>query len=387
MADAPRLFFSAGDTSGDQHAARLRTRLRELLPGLSAEGLGGPALAAAGCALHEDLVSHAIIGFSGALAAVPHMLGVLRRTAGVLDARRPAAVILVDYPGLNLYVARLAARRGIPVIYFVAPQLWAWAPWRVRRFARVLDEALVIFPFEVAFWRDAGVPATFVGHPLLDGLPRDEAGLRAARDPSITALPRPVALLPGSRPREVRELTPLLLAAARRLLQRHPDASFHAAHVSPAERDNLAAHARAAGVPLTVHGNRVHAVMASCRCALVGSGTATLETALLGTPLVVVYQVSRATRRLTPLLVAPFFGQVNLVAGRLVAPELLVTEGEADSDARLAALAEPLLTDTPEWRAQRAAIEELRRRTAGPGAIERAATHLAARLGSGAALV
>ena len=381
MPEAPRLFFSAGDTSGDQHAARLLLRLRELVPGLSAEGLGGPALATAGCTLHEDLVAQSIFSFSGALAAVPHMLGVLRRTAGVLDARRPAAVILVDYPGLNLHVARLAARRGIPVVYFVAPQLWAWAPWRVRRFARVVDEALVIFPFEVAFWRDAGVSAQFVGHPLLDGLPRDEAGVRAARDPAITSLPRPVALLPGSRPREVREMMPLLLAAARRLLDRHPDCSFHAAHVAPVERTNIEAHARAAGVPLTVHGDRVHAVMASCRCALVASGTATLETALLGTPLVVAYQVSASMRRVArALLVTPFFGQVNLVAGRLVAPELAFTEGDAGAPQAIAEAALPLLTDTPAWRAQRQAFAALRVRLAGPGAIERAAQALLPRL-------
>jgi lipid-A-disaccharide synthase len=386
LPEAPRLFLSAGDTSGDQHAARLLRRLRELCPGLSAEGLGGPELAAAGCALHEDLVRHAIFGLSGALRAVPHMLGVLRRAAGVLDARRPDAVVLVDYPGLNLFVARLAAARGIPVVYFVAPQLWAWAPWRARRFARVVDEALVIFPFEVTFWRGAGVPATYVGHPLLDGLPHDEAGLAARRDPAIAALPRPVALLPGSRPREVRQNMPTFLAAARRLLERHPDTSFHSAHVAPHERDNLARHAAAAGVPLTVHADRVHAVMASCRAALVASGTATLETALLGTPLVVAYHVSPTEQRIGRLLVLPpWIGQVNLVAGREVTPELVLVNGDPTAGERLAQAALPLLSDSPEWRAQRVAFEALRERTSGPGAVERAARHLAARLRAGAA--
>lgn len=386
MPEAARLFISAGDTSGDQHAAHLLRRLRELRPGLVAEGLGGPELAAAGCALHEDLVRQSIFGFSGALRAVPHMLGVLRRTAGVLDARRPDAVLVVDYPGLNLFVARLAAARGIPVIAFVAPQLWAWAPWRVRRFARVLDEALVIFPFEVAFWRAAGVPATYIGHPLLDGLPHDEAGLAARRDPAITSLPRPVALLPGSRPREVREHMPTFLAAARLLLARHPDVTFHAAHVAAPERENLARHAAGAGVPLTVHAGRVHAVMSSCRAALVASGTATLETALLGTPLVVAYHVSPAVRRIGQLLVIPpWIGQVNLVAGRAVTPELVLVNGDPGAAQRVADAALPLLSDTPAWRAQRAAFAELRERTSGPGAIERAARHLAGRLGAGTA--
>jgi len=386
LAERPRLFFSVGDTSGDQHAARLLLRLQQLVPGLAAEGLGGPALAGAGCALHEDLVRQSIFGFSSALAAVPHMLSVLRRAAGVLDARRPDAVILVDYPGLNLYVARLAAARGIPVIYFVAPQLWAWAPWRVRRFARVLSETLVIFPFEEAFWRAAGVPAHYIGHPLLDGLPHDEAALRAVRDPALAALSRPVALLPGSRPREVADHMPLFLAAAKLLLARHPDTTFHAAHVSAAGRENVAAHARAAGLPLEIHGDRVHAVMSSCRAALVASGTATLETGLLGTPLVVVYHVSPALARVGRLLlIPPYFGQVNLVAGRAIAPELLLQHGEARAAEKVAEAALPLLEDTPAWHEQRRALAELRERTSGPGAIERAAQHLARRLAAPAA--
>jgi lipid-A-disaccharide synthase len=171
-----------------------------------------------------------------------------------------------------------------------------------------------------------------------------------------------------------------MLGAAKELLRKHPDASFHAAHVSPVERENLAAHARAAGVPLTVHGDRVHAVMASCRCAIVGSGTATLETALFGTPLVIVYQISRSASRFGWLVVAPFYGQANLLLGRVVAPELIFIEGETDREARLVAATEPLMTDTPEWRAQREAFEGLRARQPKESAIERAAQRLLPRL-------
>ncbi len=378
---APHLFFSAGDMSGDQHAARLLKRLQELCPGLTSEGLGGPDLAAAGCRLHEDLVQHAIVGIAAAAAAIPHMLGVLQRTAVALDERRPDAVIVVDYPGLNLHVARLAHERGIPVIYFVAPQLWAWAPWRVARFARVVDEALVIFPFEVPFFERAGLKATYIGHPLLDGLPAENAPL-SAEGLAIRALPRPVALLPGSRPREVREHMPLLLAAARELLGRFPDASFHAAHISPTELGNMERAARVAGVPLQLHGADIHAVMAGCRAAAVASGTATLETALFGTPLIVVYRITRIERALGRLLlVTDMVGQVNLVAGRKLCPELLLVEDDAHAVAEALA---PLLGDTREWREQRAALSRLRRHVTGRGAIEKAAQHLALRLKSAA---
>jgi lipid-A-disaccharide synthase len=170
--------------------------LRERIPNLAVEGLGGPELIDEGVKLHADLVSHAIIGFGPAIQAAPKLLGLLRRVAGALDKRRPDVVVLVDYPGFNLFVARLAKKRGIPVVYFVAPQLWAWAPWRVKRFARVVDEAHVIFPFEEAFFGAAGIETHWVGHPLIDGLPSEPPIL-----PAIADLPRPVALLPGSRRR------------------------------------------------------------------------------------------------------------------------------------------------------------------------------------------
>jgi lipid-A-disaccharide synthase len=369
----PHLFLSAGDTSGDQHAARLVHRLRERVPDLSLEALGGPELQRADVPLHADLVSHAIIGIRPAMAAAPSLIGLLRTVAGAFDARRPDAVVLVDYPGLNLFVARLAHRRGIPVIYFVAPQLWAWAPWRVRRFARVVDEAFVIFPFEEAFFRNAGMSAEHVGHPLLDALPDSP--------PTVTDIsdrPRPVALLPGSRRREVRHHMPLLLETARSLAERHPDVSFHTAHVSPAERDNMCAAAEAAGVVLHVHDDDVHGVMASCRCALVASGTATLETAMFGTPLVVFYRITPLEERMRRwLLVPPYIGQVNLVTDQDVTPEVLLPD---DAPAPLTAAAEPLLTDTETYRRQRAALDELRAASQGPGAVERAAELLAARL-------
>jgi len=383
----PRLFLSAGDTSGDQHASRLVVRLRGRLPGLEVEGLGGPELAAAGCALVADLVSrHAIFGLGGALKAMPELFGVLRRAAGVLDSRRPDAVILVDYPGLNLYVARMAHRRGIPVLYFVAPQFWAWAPWRARRLARVVDEAYVILPFEEAFWRDAGLDAHYVGHPLLDELPRDDAGLAALRDPAISERPRPVALLPGSRPREVAMLMPMMLAAAARLAERHPDASFHAAHVSPALLERMVGLAHAAGVPLSAHGGRVRAVMASCRCAIVGSGTATLETGMLGTPLVLLYRMPPVEAVLAAnLIVPPWAGQINLLAGRKLHPEVLQV---GDDPAALVEAVEPLLSDGEAWRAQKRELAELRERlhagAAGAGAIEAAARRIAQRLGAAA---
>jgi len=367
------VFLSAGDISGDQHAARLVRRMASLAPGVTFEGLGGPELADAGVPLHEDLVSRAIMGIGPAAREVPHLLGLLRRMAGVFDRRRPDLVLLVDYPGLNLFIARLAHRRGIPVVYFVAPQLWAWAPWRVRRFARVVDEALVIFPFEVPFFRDAGMDATYIGHPLLDALPSDPP-----RPADIIDRPRPVALLPGSRRREVRLHMPLLLDAAEALASEYPDASFHCAHVSADRRHEIEALAAKRNIDFVMHGDRVHDVMAACRCAVVSSGTATLETAMLGTPMVVLYRVTAFENSMrNVLLVPPFVGQVNLVAGRQIADELLLPH---DDPAPLIAALRPLLEDTPTFLKQQQELVSLIADTAGPGAVDRAAQILAERL-------
>ncbi|GJM20788.1 MAG: lipid-A-disaccharide synthase [Planctomycetota bacterium] len=368
----PRLFFSAGDTSGDQHAARLLTALRERVPELRAEGLGGPELAAAGMTLHHDLVAGAIMGLGPAVAAVPQLLGLLRKVAKHFDRERPDRVVLVDYPGLNLQIARLAKRRGIPVSYFVAPQLWAWAPWRARRFARAIDEALVIFPFEVPFFATAGLPAHYIGHPLLDALPQHDC-----TRPEITERVRPVALLPGSRRREVRDNMPLLLDAAELLTQRHPELSFHCAHVSSEQRERITDMARGRPIDFTLHDADVHGVMASCRCAAVASGTATLETGMLGTPLVVFYRISAFEARVAQgLLVPEFIGQVNLMSGRALTPELRLPEHDPET---LAAALEPLLHDGDAWQAQRAGLDTLRASQRGKGsAVERAARHLAA---------
>jgi lipid-A-disaccharide synthase len=299
----------------------------------------------------------------------------MRRVAGALDASRPDAVILVDYPGLNLSVARMAHRRGIPVYYFVAPQLWAWAPWRARRFARCVDEALVIFPFEVPFFERAGIRTTYIGSPAMDQLP-----VELPLDPSITAEPRPVAILPGSRPREVREHLPIMLAAARALKERFDDVTFHSAHITPSARDATLAAAKTAGITVTVHENRVHTVMASCRCAIIASGTATLETALLGTPMVIFYRTTNFEERFRKFIViSDFIGQVNLVAGREICPEIIQNH---DDPAAIIAATEPLLSDTPEYLEMVQAIATVQARAGTRGAVERAAALIDDRLPS-----
>jgi len=365
---APRLVLSAGDVSGDQHAARLVEALRARVPGLVCEGLGGPRMAAAGCALQENLVERAVFGVGAALAEIPHMLSVLRAFDARLRARRPAAVVVVDYPGLNLHVARVARRAGVPVVAFVAPQLWAWMPWRARRLARAASEALVIFPFEKPFFERAGLPSTYVGHPLADAIPE-----RVPVPAAIAGAPCPVALLPGSRGKELRLHRPAFLEVARRVLQQLPEATFHTAHVTARGREALAG----GPVEVQVHGGDVHGVMAGCRAALVASGTATLETALLGTPMVIAYGLTPVDLLIGRLLVIPeLFGKANLVAGRRVFPEHVLVDGDV---APLVRSLVPLLRETGERRAQLEALDALRAEHLRAGATARSARIIASR--------
>jgi lipid-A-disaccharide synthase len=300
------------------------------------------------------------------------MTGVLGKVVGALDARRPDAVVLVDYPVFNLSVARTAHRRGIPVYYFVAPQLWAWANWRVGRYARVVDEALVIFPFEVPFYEAAGLKTSYIGHPSLDGLPVEPPLLD-----EITARPCPVAVLPGSRRRELDNHLPIFMDVALRLQASHPDVSFHTAHIKDADREQTLAEAEKAGVEVISHGDRVHEVMASCRCAMISSGTATMETAMLGTPMAIFYSITPFEEFLRHTVsVTDYVGQVNLAAGKEVCPEILQTDTDPG---RLHDAMEPLLTDTPTFRRQTEEIAAIRARIS-PGAVNRAADILANRL-------
>ena len=369
------LFLSAGDPSGDHHAARLLTHLHDLSPDLTVEGLGGPAMQAAGCELHEDLASQSIVGFGAAFRALPAMLGLLRRVGGILDSRRPDAVVLVDYPGFNLLLASMARSRGIPVVYYVAPQFWAWATWRLRRFARLVDEALVILPFEKPLFQDMGVKTHYIGHPLEDGLDQ-----KSAVSPAITDQPLPVALLPGSRGREVTEHTPWLLETAQILAQSHPDITFHTAHVDAKRLQAITDMASQAGVALQTHGDDVHGVMASCHCALVASGTATLETALLGTPLVIYYKVTAFEQLIRrTLLVPPWVGLVNIAAGKQICEEVIITKPDAQ---RLAKACEPLLDQGEAYQEQKTALSKLGREKEAPEASLQAAEHVVARLAS-----
>ncbi len=356
--------FVAGEASGDLHGGNLLRALGRLAPEVSAWAVGGPGLAAAGA----EIVSPAeeLAGMGLALDRLPAVLRARARVLRRFAESPPDLFVPVDYGGLNLRLAQAARRRGIPVAYYIPPKVWAWGGWRVGRVRAAVDEALVILPFEEAYWRERGVAATYVGSPVLDHLgPR-----RFAAEPGT------VGLLPGSRPGEVRRLWPTLLDAARRLAEGGSAHRFLAPLAPGLPRGCLEGPLAGAGVAVEILDGRAQEVMERSSLCLVASGTAALECALVGTPLVVVYRVGPLTYALARRLVtAPFIALPNLVAGRPVVPELLQPDGR-----QVAARAAPLLGDGPERAAQLQGLAEVRRRMGGPGASERAARAVLAHL-------
>jgi lipid-A-disaccharide synthase len=369
----PRLLISCGEASGDLYGAELVRHLREQVPGLDAFGLGGDRLQAEGASLLAHVRDLAVVGLLEVVSHLRHLRAVFGRVLDEADRRRPDAAVLVDYPDFNLRLARALHRRGIPVIYYVSPQLWAWRRGRMDDIRESVSRMLVIFPFEEALYRDAGVPVSFVGHPLVSLVhpPADPVTLRRelGLDPG-----RPViALLPGSRAKEVAHNLPPIAASIDALAAARPELQFVAAVA--ASLDPALIRRGLGDRPVTIAHDRTHAALSAATAAIVASGTATVEAALLGAPMVVVYRLSPWTYRLGRRFVrVPYYAMVNLIGGRRVVPELI--QGDFTAERVLAEIG-PLLDDTETRRQMQRDLREVREKLGAPGASARAAAVVA----------
>ena len=356
------LLVSAGEASGDLHGSRLLEALRVRRPGASAFGMGGARLAAAGLrrvARAEDL---SIMGFSEIVSRLPRVFRALSAISREAALRRPDAAVLIDFPDFNGLLARRLARARVPLVYYVSPQVWAWRPGRARVIARRAKRILTLFPFEVEIYRRLGGDAICTGHPVVEDV-RD--GLARGAAPPKTGLR--IGLLPGSRAAEIRRHWPAMRDAARRLAEDRPIEAFvvRAPGIPPDRYPG----AGEAGIRLLEEDR--HAWLASSDLAFVSSGTATLETALCGTPMVVVYRASRLTFAVARRLVrVPHVALPNIVAGERVVPELLQDEVTAD---RLVAEARALLDDAERRDRIRRGLARISERLGPPGASDRAA--------------
>ncbi|HRC86195.1 MAG TPA: lipid-A-disaccharide synthase [Thermoanaerobaculia bacterium] len=370
------LLVVAGEASGDLHGARLLAAARRQLPDLAPFGLGGEELAKVGFDAVAKSSEIAVVGITEVARILRRARQIFHQLLAEVDRRKPKAAILIDSPDFNLRLARELRRRGVKVLYYISPQVWAWRSGRVETIRERVDRMWVLFSFEEELYRRVGVEVVWVGHPLVDEVPRLPQIWDAG--PPEAGEPYRVALLPGSRRSEVAALFPLLLEATRRLAERLPIAPRLI--VAPGlDAEAMAQQARAAGVELEIVRDGRFAALAASHLALCASGTATLEVGLLTTPLLVTYRVGRLTALLGRLLLRlPHISLVNLVLGKGAVPELLQAEARPET---LAARAAELLTHPQQVAAMRADLALLRGRLGSSGAAERAAAELVKELG------
>ena len=366
-----KLFIVAGEASGDTHASRLIREIKKTMPGLKVEGLGGEKMRHAGCELRADLVSQAVMGFVQVAKNLRFFRRLFHDSIEHMEKNRPDAVVLVDYPGFNLRLAAAAKKLGITVIYYISPQVWAWRPRRINKIARLVDKMMVILPFEEELYKKVGVDVTYVGHPLIDSITEnqpDPGFLDRLGEPDPARL---IGILPGSRKQEITSILPVLLDAAKILLEQMPGTSFLIPCSSRANMEIVKEITEKEKLPVDFFLGKIHEVAGAARCCMVTSGTATLEVACFHTPLLVAYKTSHLLWVLSrAFLHVDHVSLVNIIAGKEVVPEMLQYRMRprllAETVAELCRDGERRKTMTTE-------LEKVRKRLGAPGASARAA--------------
>jgi lipid-A-disaccharide synthase len=378
MAPIP-LLLSAGEASGDMYAARLATALQSRLD-VKLFGMGGPLMRAAGVEIITDSSEVAVVGITEIVKHLPSLVRAMDRIVNEAVARKPALAILTDFPGFHLRLARKLQTRGIRNVYYICPQFWAWRPWRAKLIRRRFVKALCIFPFEEEFFREAGVSTQFIGHPLVGEVQATKDRKAFCAENGLDAARTIVTILPGSRTSELAHHLPVLREACARIHARKP-AQFVVAAANAQDMETLKS-GWPSGITVRVVEGETYNALASADVAIVSSGTATVEAALLNAPMVVVYRVSPVTAMLAkPLVRTPYFAMVNLIAEKQVVPELVQDDFTPE---KVAAETLRLLQDPNARTAMKDGLGEVRRRLGPPGAVERAADQIALLLGGGA---
>lgn len=364
-----RVMVVAGEMSGDHHAARLIRAIRDYNPDIEFFGIGGAAMAKEGVKIEVDAKQMAVLGFSEVFAKIGFFLKIFKQMVKRLQDEKPDALLLVDYPGFNLRLAKKAKVMGIKVIYYIGPQVWAWNKGRIPKMVKIIDRLMVILPFEKAVFSGTSLRVSFVGNPLVQSIENFQKNT-----PAEPFWPGEdfVAILPGSRKQEIRRILPVMLDTAAEILKRKPDTRFVVAAAS--DESAVLIDEQMSRLPDTMRshfkvGNRnMREIVRQAIAAMVCSGTATVETGLLNCPMIVVYRATTFTyfvgRR---LIKVKWLGMVNLVADETLCPEFI--QHEADPVAMADTLL-PLMADTPERRRQLAGLEQVRKDLAGEGAAE-----------------
>ena len=365
-----RILISAGEASGDLHAGAVTRAIKQLSPEAEVFGMGGDCLREAGGEVLFDIKDHSIMGFVEVLKRLPDIWKLRSAFIDLMDSRKPDVLLVIDYPGFNLRLAKLAKKRGIKVVCYIAPQVWAWRTGRAAGVAKVTDKIACIFPFEYDLYKSYGADIEFVGHPLLDTVQPSLSEAEAEKLAGKRHGHPLVLLMPGSRNMEIQRLLPVMLAAAKILKQRHPEIDFAMPRAATIAREVLAGYIREAGVEVRLTEGHTYDVMSVADLAIVTSGTVTLEAALCGLGCEILYKSSPVSFWIAKQVVKiPNIGLPNIVAGRQIEPELLQDDCTPE---KIAATALELLEPERFARLQRD-LQEVKEKLGEPGAVRRVA--------------
>jgi lipid-A-disaccharide synthase len=367
-----KIMIMAGEASGDLHGSNLAREISKADPTIALFGVGSRNMRAAGVTLLADASDISVVGISEVISHLGVIYGVYSRLKQFLKQERPDLLILIDFPDFNIMLGKAARKLGIPVVYYISPQVWVWRKGRIRTIAGLVKAMVVVFPFEVPLYEKAGVDVRFVGHPLTDIVRSDLTRAQAKSEFQLDAGRRTIALLPGSRRTEVSNLLPDMLAAAKILLLRFPDLQFVLPVAHTLDRSFIDGFIASSSIPVTITDGRVYDVLRAADAAIVASGTATLETGLMGVPMVIVYRISAITYYLLNKLVRDVknVGLVNIVADGRIVPELIQDQATAQN---MADALTPMLTDPAVYANVRAGLEKVRTLLGEGGASARAA--------------
>jgi len=366
-----KILIAAGEASGDLHASYLVKAMRTGEPSLQFYGMGGEKLRGAGVHIIFDISELSVMGITEVISHLGHLYRVYSRLKQSLESERPDLVILIDYPDFNLRLARAAKTCNIPVLYYISPQVWAWRTSRIKQISTLVDKMIVLFPFELPLYEREGVEVSFVGHPLLDivkvSSSKEENLKRFGLDEQKTT----IGLLPGSRLSEVKKILPPMLEAAYKLDTCFNNLQFILPVAPGLKKEEVVKITERTTVPITVVDNSIYEVIDCSHLVMVASGTATLETALLSTPMVIIYKMSLVSYLIGKALVkVPCVGMANIIAGKKVVPELI--QGEATAE-NIASHVTRMLEDTRYHQQMREELSSLRKKLGEPGASMRAA--------------
>lgn len=366
-----KIMLSAGEASGDLHAASVARAIKEICPDARLFGMGGQCMISAGVEVIYDIKDLGVIGLVEVIKNLRKLFRLKDELAALMDEQKPDVLVVVDYPGFNMRLAKEAKKRGIPVVSYISPSAWAWARGRAKEVAETVNLVAAIFPFEAEVYRQAGANVNFVGHPLLDivkpSMPKNEAYKYFGAKPD-----KPVILLmPGSREQEIKNLLPVMLEACRKIVDKHPDCQFFLPVASTISLEMIYDILNKEKISVKLTQDKTYDLMNISNLAIAASGTATLETSLMFVPTIIIYKVNALTYFLGKFLVKiPHIGLPNIIAGRKVVPELLQSAASADNIYREAVE----LLDNAEQRAQTLTdLCEVREKLGSGGAVKRVA--------------